>query len=89
MRTWLDVLLLLCLGGSSQASIEDVQLAKVHLLWLLSTNSSCQPLVIIASWGGLADSGFGPTCTLGLVISTGGDGTRAAHVEMQHWKCWS
>jgi len=89
MRTWLDVLLLLCLGGSSQASVEDGQLARTCLLWLLSTTSSCQPLVIAASWGGLANSGFALTCTRILVISTEGDGTKATHVEMQHWRCWS
>lgn len=44
MRTWLDIVLLLCLGGSSQESIEDVQLARAHL-WLLRSTSPYQPPV--------------------------------------------
>lgn len=58
MRAWLNILPLLCLGGSIQVSREDAQLARDHLLWLLDIASPCclLPSVTAESWGGLGGS---------------------------------
>lgn len=58
MRAWLNILPLLCLGGSVQVSTEDVHLARDRLLWLLGITSPCHLLSSVTAepWGGLGGS---------------------------------